>query len=67
MTKKDAVNLFGSKTALAKALFVTRQAVHGWSEELTQARTDQCRGAFLRLAEEHDKKLTHVFGTAKAS
>ena len=50
MTKQEAINLFGSKVALQHALGCTRQLLHGWKDELTQAQEDRVLGAALREA-----------------
>ena len=49
MTKTDAIQLFGSQTALARALGLTDSAVSQWPEELTQERIDRVTGAAIRL------------------
>lgn len=49
MTKTDAIQLFGSQTALARALGLTDSAVSQWPDELTQERIDRVTGAAIRL------------------
>lgn len=49
MTKTDAIQLFGTQTALARALGLTDSAVSQWPEELTQERIDRVTGAAIRL------------------
>ncbi len=49
MTKKDAVNYFGSVSELARAIGVTPSAVNQWTNELSLSKQDQIRGACLRL------------------
>jgi len=48
MTKTDAIRVFGTRTKLAAALGITKQAISLWPEELDTARADRVRGAALR-------------------
>jgi DNA-binding transcriptional regulator YdaS (Cro superfamily) len=41
MTKDDAIAFFGSQTALAEAVGLTRQAVNQWPEEVPPLRQIQ--------------------------
>lgn len=36
MKKKDVIDYFGSASATARALRISRQALHSWPEELTE-------------------------------
>ena len=54
MTKQEAIDLFGSKVALQGALKCTRQLLHGWKPELTQAQSDRVIGAAMRIGVERD-------------
>lgn len=49
MRKSEAVALFGSVTAMARAMEITRQTIYAWPEELPQKTEDQIRGALLRF------------------
>jgi hypothetical protein len=50
MTKTEARNLFGPAFAdLARALDISRAAVHRWPEQLTPRQTDLVIGAAVRL------------------
>ena len=49
MTKAQAIGIFGSAAALARAVGVTRSYVSQWPEELEQGIADRVRGAALRL------------------
>jgi DNA-binding transcriptional regulator YdaS (Cro superfamily) len=48
-TKSQAVKLFGSQAAVARALGVSNQAISQWPEQLTQAQQDRLVGAAVRL------------------
>lgn len=68
MTKTDAIQLFGSQTALARALGLTDSAVSQWPEELTQERIDRVTGAAIRLSglyELTDAELQTLLGRLK--
>ena len=65
MKKESAIELFdGNITKMARDLGVSRYTIHRWPDELPQKTIDHIRGALLRIAEEHDAKLTHHFGKA---
>jgi len=49
MNKKQAKYIFRGTANLAKALDITRQAIHQWPSELTQRQEDTVMGAALRL------------------
>lgn len=49
MNKQDAIQLFGSGAALARALGITRGAVSLWPDVLDQRRADEVVGAAMRL------------------
>lgn len=49
MNKQDAIQLFGSGAALARALGITRGAVSLWPDALDQRRADEVVGAAIRL------------------
>ena len=65
MTKDEAKALFGSVTELAKAMGVTRQSFYKWADPLPQSKADQVLGAYMRTAEERDRKAVHYFGWLK--
>jgi hypothetical protein len=65
MTKQDAKKLFGTATKLCAALEITKTTYYRWPEELPQVRADQVRGAWIRITEEHDRKIIHNFGSAE--
>lgn len=48
MKKTVAIQLFGSQSAVGRALGVTPQAICQWPAELDQNRADRVRGAALR-------------------
>lgn len=49
MNKAEAINIFGSASALARALGLTRGRISQWSSELDQAQIDRVTGAAYRL------------------
>jgi len=49
MTKQEAIEMFGTGAALARALGITRGAISLWPSVLYQARIDRVRGAAMRL------------------
>jgi len=49
MTKKEAIEIFGSGAALGRALGISRAAVWQWPERLDQKQTDMVVGAAVRL------------------
>jgi hypothetical protein len=49
MKKQDAIDLFGSGAALARALGVTRQLIWAWPADLDEHQTDRVIGAAIRL------------------
>lgn len=57
MTKQEAINLFGTGAALARALGFTRSAISQWPDELDQTRADLVNGAALRLGRLHVRKV----------
>lgn len=48
MLKSEAVGIFGTGTALADALDITKSAISQWSDLLTQKQTDWVVGAAIR-------------------
>jgi len=48
-SKSQAVKVFGSQAAVARALGVSNQAISQWPEKLTQAQQDRLLGAAIRL------------------
>ena len=56
MKKSHAISIFGSTKELVEALGMTRQAVHLWSDVLTQKQADQVVGAAVRLNAEYKRK-----------
>ena len=62
MTKSEAKELFGTVRNICKVLGVQTQSYYRWPDELTQARSDQLVGAYLRLAEERDRQVIHKYG-----
>lgn len=49
MTKQQAIAVFGSGTALARALGITKSAVSQWPDDLPQRTIDEINGAAMRL------------------
>lgn len=49
MTKQEAIEMFGTGAALARALGIARGAISLWPSVLDQARIDRVRGAAMRL------------------
>jgi len=47
-TKSEAASLFGSKSALADALGITRQAINGWPENLSERQKNEVLGAAIK-------------------
>lgn len=62
MTKTQAIELFGSKAAIARALGVSRQAVQAWPESLDRKRSDQILGAATRLDINKRRQLENIAG-----
>lgn len=48
-TKAEAAKLFGTYSALARALGLTKQAVNQWPDELTIRQQNEVVGAAIRL------------------
>lgn len=49
MDKSDAIKLFGTAAALARAVGLTRGRISQWPDTLEQKQADLVRGAALRL------------------
>lgn len=49
MKKTEAIQIFGTAAALAKAIGVTRAAISQWPDRLDQAKSDRVAGAAYRL------------------
>ena len=49
MTKKQAIKMFGSAEALAKALGVSLDAIRMMPDQLSQRASDRVNGAALRV------------------
>jgi DNA-binding transcriptional regulator YdaS (Cro superfamily) len=49
MTKKQAMEIFGTGAALARALGITRGAVWQWGSELDQKQTAMVIGAAVQM------------------
>jgi hypothetical protein len=49
MKKTDAIQIFGTASALSKAIGVTRSAVSQWPDHLDQSQADRVLGAAYRL------------------
>ena len=49
MTKSQAKYIFHGTSHMAKALGITRQAIHKWNNELTEKQENMVIGAALRL------------------
>lgn len=60
MTKQQAVEMFGKQKLLVEYLGITRQAFDQWKDPLPQDRADRILGAYMRFAEDRDKKITHI-------
>ena len=65
MKKSEAKNLFGSVSALCRALGISRAAYYKWDDPLPQKKEDQVRGAYMRYCEEKDREAVAVFGRVK--
>lgn len=48
-TKADAIALFSTRAALARAVGLSRARISQWPDELTQRQADLVRGAALRM------------------
>lgn len=57
MTKQEAIRLFDSGAALARALGITRSAISQWPQQLDQTRADLVNGAALRLGKLKVRKV----------
>ena len=62
MTKAEAVSIFGTQKELVLALGIARKTFYNWPDPLPQTRIDQIRGAYMRIAEEKDSRITHQIG-----
>lgn len=49
MTKKQAIDLFGSGAELGRAVGLSRGRISQWPDELDQKQTDTVVGAAIRL------------------
>ncbi|WP_104655070.1 hypothetical protein [Ralstonia insidiosa] len=49
MTKKQAIDLFGSGAELGRAVGLSRGRISQWPEQLDQKQTDTVVGAAIRL------------------
>jgi len=58
MTKKDAIQLFGSTRSLCSALGLKPHTFYRWDDVLTQNQADRILGAYMRIAEEKDRAVT---------
>ena len=63
MTKDEAVSMFGNKTKLCNELGVCRKTFWNWPDPLTRGQHDQVVGAYMRVTEEHDRKLIYQLGS----
>lgn len=52
MTKKEAMEVFGSGAALGRALGISRAAIWQWPDQLDQKQTDMVVGAAIRLGKQ---------------
>ena len=66
MNKRDAINIFGSGAALARAIGVTRSAISQWPEVLEQAQADRVMGAAFRLGLLHKMPVGRQAADGKA-
>ena len=58
MTKQEAIDLFGGKNQLIEALGCTRQMIFQWNNQLSPAQADRVIGAYMRVSEERDSRVT---------
>lgn len=61
MTKEQAIEYFGSVTALARALLISYQAVHGWRDSipaLRQLQIEMITGGNLKAGKEAYPELS---------
>lgn len=49
MDKAEAIRIFGSAAAMARALGLSRARISQWSDELDQCQVDRVVGAAVRL------------------
>jgi len=47
-TRSEVIKTFGSVNGACEALGITRQAFHGWMENLNHAQIDRVTGAAIR-------------------
>jgi hypothetical protein len=60
MKKQTAIKIFGSATALARALQITKPAISQWPDVLSQRQADEILGAALRLKKLSSKQAKHI-------
>jgi len=63
MKKEDAIELMGGNISrMARNMGISRYTIHRWPDELPLPIKDQVIGAYMRVAEERDKAVTHLLG-----
>lgn len=58
MRKKDAIALFTTAAALARAVSLSRSRISQWPERLTERQADLVCGAALRLGKASSEQLS---------
>lgn len=62
MTKSEAIELFGTRQDLIRALGIARKTFYNWEDPLAQDKIDRIRGAYMRVVEERDRHYTFTIG-----
>lgn len=66
MTKQQAISIWGTMTAMAPVLGITRQAITAWPDVLDQWRIDLVVGAAIRDGKIEDlRRLGIMFGQSQ--
>jgi hypothetical protein len=63
MTKEQAISIFGSQPALARALGLTRQAVWMWPAVLSHTQANRVIAAAAQSAAEQARKVQELIDT----
>jgi hypothetical protein len=64
MDKTLAIRMFGSQAEMARALGLTRAAVHQWPDPIPEPRASQVREVARKLGYMRGNKVVAVAGTA---
>jgi len=65
MRLDEAVEIFGSKSALAKAIGISESAIYRWGEEIPRGRRQSVRLAMRAMAEDLEAEAVRLRSAAK--